>query len=255
MIIESCHELVPPEELRPIIEKIMSNFLTEYCSDQNITIGLNTIREILTRMPLALEESQIEYLLQFKSFKNLSVKNAAKSLVNFFRDVCPELLPKKFRGRFTDIDEDNAKENVNVYGKQKMFFDIDGIEHLKDIYNVPDSINLATEKILDDKDFKKIRYLKLKKAVQRNSKQKFVDSDFEEEERKEGESDLEEGYEDDLEGDSEDEGDEEEFEDEEIESQDEDEDEDEAEAEDEDEDEDEDQGEAEDEDEDEDEDE
>mmetsp|Transcript_47677 Transcript_47677/g.34927 ORF Transcript_47677/g.34927 Transcript_47677/m.34927 type:complete len:110 (+) Transcript_47677:356-685(+) len=109
MIVESCHELVPPEELRPIIEKIMSNYVNEYCSNQHITIGLNAIREILSRMPLAVEESQIEYLLQFRTFKNASVKNAAKSLVNFFRDVCPELLPKKLRGRFTEIDEDNSK--------------------------------------------------------------------------------------------------------------------------------------------------
>lgn len=101
MIIESCHELVPPEEVKPIIEKIITNFITEYCQNQHITIGLNTIREILTRMPLALDESQIEYLVQFRSFRNASVVSAAKSLINYFRDVCPNLLPRKFRGRFT----------------------------------------------------------------------------------------------------------------------------------------------------------
>jgi len=115
MIIESCHELVPPEEIKPITEKIINNFITEYCNNQHITIGLNTIREILARMPLALDESQIEYLVQFRKFKNSSVMNAAKSLVNFFRDVCPNLLPKKFRGRFTKLDEDNRKENLS-YG-------------------------------------------------------------------------------------------------------------------------------------------
>ena len=101
MVIESCHELVPPEEVKPLIEKIISNFITEYCDNQHIVIGLNTIREILTRMPLALDESQIEYLVQFRTFRNASVVNAAKSLINYFRDVCPNLLPKKFRGRFT----------------------------------------------------------------------------------------------------------------------------------------------------------
>jgi len=57
MIIESCHELVPPDEIKPLIEKIMSNYITEYCNNQHITIGLNTIREILNRMPLALDEA------------------------------------------------------------------------------------------------------------------------------------------------------------------------------------------------------
>jgi len=57
MIIESCHELVPPEEVKPIIEKIIANFVTEYCNNLHITVGLNAIREILLRMPLALDEA------------------------------------------------------------------------------------------------------------------------------------------------------------------------------------------------------
>jgi hypothetical protein len=44
-----------------------------------------------------------------------AVSAAAKSLINYFRDVCPELLPKKMRGRDATIDEDNAKEN-RVFG-------------------------------------------------------------------------------------------------------------------------------------------
>jgi protein SDA1 len=57
MIIESCHDLIPPEDIKPVVERIISNFVTEYCPNQHITVGLNTIREILTRMPLALDES------------------------------------------------------------------------------------------------------------------------------------------------------------------------------------------------------
>ena len=130
MIIESCHELVPPEELKPVLEMIISNFVTEYCNNIHITVGLNAIREILLRMPLALDEAQIEYLVGFRTFRNSSVMNAAKSLINYFRDVCPNLLPKKYRGRFTKQDEDNRKENF-VYGKQKINYGIDGIELLE----------------------------------------------------------------------------------------------------------------------------
>jgi len=65
----------------------------------------------------------------FRTFKNASVVAAAKSLVNYFRDVCPNLLPKKFRGRFTKVDEDNDKQNL-VYGKQKINYGIDGLELL-----------------------------------------------------------------------------------------------------------------------------
>lgn len=55
---------------------------------------------------------------------------AAKSLINYFRDVCPELLPKKMRGRFAEIDEDNEKE-ANAFGHVKVHKTIDGIEFLK----------------------------------------------------------------------------------------------------------------------------
>ena len=78
------------------------------------------MREILGRMPLALDEAQIEYLVEFRHYKkNNSVRMAAKSLVNFFRDVCPQLLPKKFVGRFTKVDGTNALENI-TYGERRM---------------------------------------------------------------------------------------------------------------------------------------
>jgi hypothetical protein len=98
------------------METIINNFITDYCNNEHITVGLNAVREILLRMPMALDEGQIEHLCSFNGHKNKSVGSAAKSLINFFRDVCPQLLPKKLRGRFTKIDEDNAIENF-VFGQ------------------------------------------------------------------------------------------------------------------------------------------
>lgn len=67
------------------------------------------------RMPLALSEDDVEYLCNFRATKVKAVSAAAKSLINYFRDVCPELLPKKMRGRFAEIDEDNCKEAM-IFG-------------------------------------------------------------------------------------------------------------------------------------------
>ena len=75
---------------------------------------------------------------------------AGKSLVNFFRDVCPQLLPKKFIGRFTEIDESNHKDNV-IYGEQRMVRGIDGVDLLKEGEDV------AANRILTDEDLKRIR--------------------------------------------------------------------------------------------------
>jgi hypothetical protein len=46
MVAESCHEQVPPDEIRPLIEKMIKNFTTEYSNNQDITIALNAIREV-----------------------------------------------------------------------------------------------------------------------------------------------------------------------------------------------------------------
>jgi protein SDA1 len=170
MIIESCHELVPPEEIKPIIEKIITNFITEYCNNKHITIGLNSIREILLRMPLALDEAQIEYLVNFRTFRNSSVVSAAKSLINFFRDVCPQLLPKKFRGRFTNEDGgDNKKEDM-FFGKQKLNYDVDGIELLARHEGYDNVESLTTTRVLNDEDFRKIKILKMREALKHVTK-------------------------------------------------------------------------------------
>lgn len=182
MVIESCHELVPPETLRPVIERIISNFVTEYCNNAHITIGLNAIREILIRMPLALDPDQIEYLCLFKGSKNKSVRAAAKSLVNYFRDVCPELLPKKMRGRFATIDEDNEISTF-VFGQQRLARDIDGIELLKRAEKIDPGTNLAAERVLDERDLKKIRILQLKEGVRHVDRHGFRE-DTEEREQK-----------------------------------------------------------------------
>lgn len=176
MIIESCHELVPPEDVKPVIEKIITNFVTEYCPNSHITIGLNSVREILSRMPLALDESQIEYLVMFREYRNSSVVAAAKSLVNFFRDVCPHLLPRKFRGRFTKVDEDNKKENM-VYGHKKVYNDIEGMEFLRKAEGLAEDDNVAAQRMLTDKDFRKMKILKLRQAVKKVDRHGFRSDD------------------------------------------------------------------------------
>ena len=52
-----------------------------------------------------------------------------------------------------------------VYGKQKVNFDIDGIELLAKAEGLEDPHGLASSRILTDEDLKKIKYLKLKQAL------------------------------------------------------------------------------------------
>ena len=132
----------------------------------------------------------------FRNFRNSSVVNAAKSLVNYFRDVCPQLLPKKFRGRFTTDDDDTKKENL-FYGKQKINYDIDGIELLAKHEGYENAESLALTRVLNDEDLRKIKVLKMREALKHVTKDdpfKKKDQDSEEEEDsnlEEDESELE----------------------------------------------------------------
>jgi len=134
MIIESMHELVPPETIKPVIERIIANFVTEYCPNNNITVGLNAIREILMRQPLALDEAQIEYLVEFRSYRNKSVMAAARSLINYFRDVCPALLPKKLLGRDKEWHTEEDKV-VPIFGEQHLSRTVEDAHLLKEDVN------------------------------------------------------------------------------------------------------------------------
>jgi hypothetical protein len=129
--------------------------------------------------------------VNFRNFRNSSVVNAAKSLINYFRDVCPNLLPKKFRGRFTAEDEDNKKENF-VYGKQKLNYDIDGIELLAKHEGFENAESLAMTRVLNDEDLRKIKILKMKEALKHVTKDDPFKKDEEEDEEDEiDEDDIE----------------------------------------------------------------
>jgi hypothetical protein len=107
--------------------------------------------------------------------------SAAKSLVNFFRDVCPHMLPKKYIGRFTELD---APRELPVYGERKINKTIEGIEYLKEGENV------ITERLLTDRDLKKIRVMKLREAVKKVDRKGFRSSSEEEDSEEDAESEI-----------------------------------------------------------------
>jgi len=85
-------------------------------------------------------------------------------------------LPRKFRGRFTKVDEDNKKENL-IYGQKKVFNDIEGMEYLRKADGLAEDENVAAQKILTDNDFKKMKILKLREAVKKVDRHGFRSDD------------------------------------------------------------------------------
>ncbi|XP_018403865.1 PREDICTED: protein SDA1 homolog [Cyphomyrmex costatus] len=113
-IAQASHELVPPDVLEPILKTLANNFITERNSADVMAIGLNTVREICTRCPLAMNEDLLEDLTRYKHYKERSVMMAAQSLIGTFRRIMPDLLCKKDRGRPTEA---NVMIKSSKYGE------------------------------------------------------------------------------------------------------------------------------------------
>ena len=98
-----------------------SNIFVEYghptfgmCYYYYFLLGLNAIREITKRCPLALDETLLRDLAEYKSYKDKAVMMAARSLIQLYRSVHPELLHKKDRGRPTEATAEILSAGLKV---------------------------------------------------------------------------------------------------------------------------------------------
>lgn len=118
---QSAHTLVPGEMIEPILKTIANNFITERNSSDVMAIGLNAVREICSRCPLAMGEDLLRDLVMYKTYKEKSVMMAARSLIVLYREQIPGLLHKRDRGRPTEAQADI---------KQKGYGEIHAMDHI-----------------------------------------------------------------------------------------------------------------------------
>ncbi|GBP46775.1 Protein SDA1 homolog [Eumeta japonica] len=124
---QAAHELVPSEVIDPVMKAIANNFITERNSTDVMAVGLNAVREICARCPLAIDEDLLRDLVQYKSYKEKSVMMAARSLIQLYRTSMPKMLHKKDRGRPTEI---SVELKTKKYGETDVKDYIPGSEVL-----------------------------------------------------------------------------------------------------------------------------
>ena len=121
---ESTHESIPTDDLQPVIKHIVNDYVNDRCSEMAMTMGINVIREIALKNSEILDEDMVHYISTYYEYKNRNVSTAAKGFINVVRDLNPELLERKYRGR-------NFVEGMVVVEKsKKVATGIDGIELL-----------------------------------------------------------------------------------------------------------------------------
>ena len=96
---QATHKLVPPEFLEPLVQKIANEFVSEAAASIVASAGLNAIREICVRQPLAMNETLLQDLVMYRKSKDKGVMMAGKGLLSLYREVGPDMLKKRDRGK------------------------------------------------------------------------------------------------------------------------------------------------------------
>lgn len=109
---------------------IANNFITERNTSEVIAVGLNAIREICARCPLAMNEDLLGDLIQYRSYKDRAVVSAAKSLIQLFREKNPQMLHRKVRGKPT---EETYANQIRQYGELDVKSYIPGAEVVDEV--------------------------------------------------------------------------------------------------------------------------
>lgn len=141
---QACHDLVPSDVLHPILRGLADTFVSERSSPLSMAAGINAIRAICSRVPLAILDEENENLpkgeqespllldlVQYKNNKDKGVVMAARSLITLYREVQPSLLHKRDRGKVaSEAVQRGSATTAAAYGEHMYATGVDGVELL-----------------------------------------------------------------------------------------------------------------------------
>jgi len=124
---QATHNLVPPDVLEPLVQKIANEFVSEASASEVASAGLNAIREICVRQPLAMSDTLLQDLVMYRKSKDKGVMMAAKGLLSLYREVGADLLKKRDRGKAATMGIKSGSIKERRFGEEE----IGGIEGLE----------------------------------------------------------------------------------------------------------------------------
>lgn len=127
---QATHNLVPPDALEPLVQKIANEFVSEAAASEVASAGLNAIREICVRQPLAINDTLLQDLVMYRKSKDKGVMMAAKGLLSLYREVGADLLKKRDRGKDATMGIRSGMVKERRFGEEEAG-GIEGIELLE----------------------------------------------------------------------------------------------------------------------------
>lgn len=147
---QSTHNLVPPDLIEPLVQKIANEFVSEASAGEVASAGLNAIREICVRQPLAMNETLLQDLVEYRKSKDKGVMMAAKGLMSLYREVAADLLRKRDRGKKATMAIKSGVQSSERFGHENTGR-IEGLELLA-AYKAQERKRLLEEGVLDAND-------------------------------------------------------------------------------------------------------
>ncbi|KAI1659208.1 SDA1-domain-containing protein [Daldinia decipiens] len=126
---QGTHNLVPPDAIEPLIQKIANEFVSEASASEVCSAGLNAIREICARQPLAMNETLLQDLVEYRKSKDKGVMMAAKGLLSLYREKGADMLRKKDRGKDATMGLRSGDLKQPKFGEEQVG-EIEGLELL-----------------------------------------------------------------------------------------------------------------------------
>ncbi|KAF2651706.1 SDA1-domain-containing protein [Lophiostoma macrostomum CBS 122681] len=127
---QATHNFVPPDVLEPLVQKIANEFVSEAAAAEVAAAGLNAIREICVRQPLAMTDTLLQDLVMYRKSKDKGTMMAAKGLLSLYREVGAELLKKRDRGKDATMGLRVGDMKERRFGEEEAG-EIEGLEMLE----------------------------------------------------------------------------------------------------------------------------
>ena len=127
---QATHNLVPPDVLEPLVQKIANEFVSEAAAAEVASAGINAIREICVRQPLAMNDTLLQDLVMYRKSKDKGVMMAAKGLLSLYREVGADMLKKRDRGKDAAMGLRSGRRKEQRFGEE-VVGEIEGLELLE----------------------------------------------------------------------------------------------------------------------------
>ena len=127
---QAVHSQVPPDVIEPLVQKIANEFVSEAAASEVASAGLNAIREICVRQPLAMNDTLLQDLVMYRKSKDKGTMMAAKGLLSLYREVGADMLKKRDRGKEAALSFRSGERKQARFGEE-VAGEIEGLELLE----------------------------------------------------------------------------------------------------------------------------